>query len=61
MNMPRIDPHNSTQNWWTVNVPGLSLLHAYFTTHEFRRTPTTLVVSVTEQGGSVVKAAAELF
>src|SRR5258708_15088305 len=55
--MPRIDPHNSTQYWWDRLLPGLSLLHADFTTHEYPPHPhDALVVAVTEQGGSVVKS-----
>jgi len=55
--MPRIDPHNSTQYWWDRHLPGLSLLHADFTTHEYPpHTHDALVVAVTEQGGSVVKS-----
>lgn len=55
--MPRRDPHNSTQYWWDRHIPGLSLLCADFTTHEYPpHTHDALVVAVTEQGGSVVKS-----
>jgi len=55
--VPRRDPHNSTQYWWDRHIPGLSLLCADFTTHEYPpHTHDALVVAVTEQGGSVVKS-----
>ncbi len=50
--MPRVDPHNSSQYWWDRHLPGLSLLHADFTTHEYpQHTHDALVIAVTEQGG----------
>jgi len=57
LRVPRRDPHNSTQYWWDRHIPGLSLLCADFTTHEYPpHTHDALVVAVTEQGGSVVKS-----
>ena len=53
----RIDPRNVTRYWWDRHLPGLSLLHADFTTHEYPpHTHEALVVAVTEQGGSIVKS-----
>lgn len=55
--MARIDPRNVTRYWWDRHLPGLSLLHADFTTHEYPpHTHEALVVAVTEQGGSIVKS-----
>lgn len=55
--MARSDPRNSTQYWWDRHLPGLSLLCADFTTHEYPpHTHEALVVAVTEQGGSVIKS-----
>lgn len=55
--MPRIDADNSTRYWLDRRTPGLSLLAADFTTHEY---PThiheALLVAVTETGGSEIKA-----
>ena len=52
--MARIDPRNVTRYWWDRHLPGLSLLHADFTTHEYPpHTHEALVVAVTEQGGSI--------
>src|SRR5262249_46451324 len=59
--MARSDPHNSTEYWWDRHLPGLSLMCADFTTHEYpQHTHDALVVAVTEQGGSVVKSRGEL-
>jgi AraC-like DNA-binding protein len=53
----RIDPRNSTQYWWDRHLPGLSLLCADFTSHDYPpHTHDALVVAVTEQGGSAVKS-----
>ena len=55
--MPRVDPLNRARYWWDAHIPGLSLLHADFTTHEYPpHTHEALVVAVTEQGGSVVRS-----
>ena len=55
--MPRRDPKNITRFWVDRAYPGLSLMHALFTTHEFPlHTHEALVVAVTETGGSVVKS-----
>ncbi len=53
----RIDPRNVTRYWWDRHLPGLSLLRADFTTHEYPpHTHEALVVAVTEHGGSVIKS-----
>jgi AraC-like DNA-binding protein len=55
--MARVDPRNITQYWWDRHVPGLSLMRADFTTHEYPpHTHQAFVVAVTEQGGSVIKS-----
>jgi hypothetical protein len=55
--MPRIDAENTTRYWLDHRTPGLSLLSADFTPHEY---PThiheALLVAVTESGGSEIKA-----
>ncbi|HTR85569.1 MAG TPA: AraC family transcriptional regulator [Reyranella sp.] len=59
--MPRVDPHNSTDYWWDRHLPGLSLLCADFTTHEYPlHTHNALVIAVTERGGAMVKSRGEL-
>jgi AraC-like DNA-binding protein len=55
--MARIDPRNSTRYWWDKHLPGLSLLCADFTSHEYPlHTHEALVVAVTERGGSVIRS-----
>ena len=55
--MPRHDPHNVARFWVDRDYPGLSLMSAEFTTHEFpAHVHEAFVVAVTEQGGSVVKS-----
>jgi AraC-like DNA-binding protein len=55
--MPAVDPCNASRYWLDPRTPGLSLLRADFTTHEF---PThvheALLVAVTEVGGSEIAA-----
>lgn len=55
--MPRRDPHNVTRFWVDQARPGLSLMSAEFTTHEFpQHVHEAFVVAVTVRGGSVVKS-----
>jgi len=55
--MPRRDPHNVTRFWVDRACPGLSLMSAQFTTHEFPlHVHEAFVVAVTERGGSIVKS-----
>ena len=55
--MPRRDPKNTTRFWVDSALPGLSLMSAEFTTHEFPlHTHEAFVVAVTEEGGSVVRS-----
>ncbi len=59
--MARSDPRNSADYWWDRHLPGLSLMHADFTTHEYPlHTHDALVIAVTEQGGSIVRSRGEL-
>lgn len=55
--MTRVDDKNRTRYWFDRQTPGLSLLCADFTTHEY---PThihdALMIAVTEAGGSEIKA-----
>jgi AraC-like DNA-binding protein len=55
--MARIDPHNHTEYRRALAVPGLTLMRADFTTHEFApHSHDALVIAVTEEGGSEVKS-----
>lgn len=55
--MGRIDQHNVTRYWWDRHVPGLSLMQAEFTTHEYPpHVHEALVVAVTETGGAAIKS-----
>ena len=55
--MARRDPHNSSRYWWDRQVPGLSLLSADFTCHDYPpHSHDALVVAVTEDGGSVIQS-----
>ncbi len=55
--MARIDRSNRSRYWWDRSVPGLSLLSADFTTHEYPpHSHEAFVVAVTEAGGSVIKS-----
>ena len=55
--MPRIDSENATRFWFDQRTPGLSLLSADFTTHEYlTHIHEALLVAVTEVGGSEIKA-----
>jgi AraC-like DNA-binding protein len=53
----RLDPLNRTRYWCDPVFPGLSLLHADFTTHEYApHSHDAFVVAVTEAGGSEFKS-----
>jgi AraC-like DNA-binding protein len=55
--MARTDPHNHTEYRRALAVPGLTLMRADFTTHEFApHSHDALVIAVTEEGGSEVKS-----
>lgn len=55
--MPRRDTRNATQFWVDATVPGLSLMRAQFTTHEFPlHSHEAFVIAATENGGSEVKS-----
>jgi AraC-like DNA-binding protein len=55
--MARTDPRNVARYWWDRHVPGLSLMRADFTSHDYPpHSHEALVVAVTEQGGSVVRS-----
>ena len=55
--MARTDLRNRTQYWWDRHVPGLSLLQADFTTHQYPpHSHEAFVIAVTETGGSVIKS-----
>jgi AraC-like DNA-binding protein len=53
----RADPLNRSRYWWDRQIPGLSLLTADFTTHEYPpHSHQAFVVAVTELGGCVIKS-----
>jgi AraC-like DNA-binding protein len=55
--LARSDPLNRSRYWWDRSTPGLSLLTADFTTHEYPpHSHEAFVVAVTETGGSVIKS-----
>jgi AraC-like DNA-binding protein len=55
--MPRRDCRNATRYWCDPHMRGLSLLHADFTTHEYRpHSHQAFVVAVTERGGAIIKS-----
>lgn len=55
--MPRHDTKNLSRYWRDRRTPGLTLLRADFTTHEYApHTHDALVIVVTEDGGSQVKS-----
>ncbi|HLI11860.1 MAG TPA: AraC family transcriptional regulator [Alphaproteobacteria bacterium] len=55
--MARVDLRNVSRYWWDRHVPGLSLMHADFTTHEYPpHSHEAFVVAVTEVGGSIIKS-----
>lgn len=55
--MPRSDQRNTSRYWSDRGLPGLSLLHADFTTHEYApHSHDSLVIAVTEEGGAVIRS-----
>lgn len=55
--MARLDRANIARYWWDKQVPGLSLLHADFTSHEYApHTHDAFVVAVTELGSAKVRS-----
>jgi AraC-like DNA-binding protein len=55
--MARADPNNVTTYWWDQHVPGLSLMRADFTSHDYApHAHDGFVVAVTELGGARIKS-----
>ncbi|MBI1776650.1 MAG: AraC family transcriptional regulator [Proteobacteria bacterium] len=55
--MARSDKSNVSHYWWDRHTPGLSLLRADFTSHEYPpHSHEAFVVAVTELGGSIIKS-----
>ncbi|MES2531010.1 MAG: AraC family transcriptional regulator [Pseudomonadota bacterium] len=51
--MARVDPYNKSRYWHAPALPGMDLLHADFTTHDYApHVHDSLVVAVTEVGGA---------
>ena len=57
LRVARSDGRNFSRYWWDRQIPGLSLLSADFTTHEYPpHSHDAFVVAVTEDGGSIIKS-----
>jgi AraC-like DNA-binding protein len=55
--LARIDLHNRVRYWRDSRIPGLALLHADFTRHDYApHSHDALVIAVTETGGSEFKS-----
>jgi AraC-like DNA-binding protein len=55
--MARLDKRNVTRYWWDQHVPGLSLLHADFTSHDYpAHAHDAFVIAVTELGGARIRS-----
>lgn len=55
--MARVDSRNKSRYWHAPSVPGMDLLHADFTKHDYApHVHDSLVVAVTEVGGSEFKS-----
>lgn len=55
--MARVDTRNKSRYWHAPALPGMDLLHADFTTHDYApHVHDSLVVAVTEVGGSEFKS-----
>ena len=53
----RLDRRNVAHYWWDDRVPGLSLMRADFTTHDYApHTHDAFVVAVTEHGGARIRS-----
>jgi AraC-like DNA-binding protein len=60
ISVARLDPRNSSRYWQAPDIPGMSLLHADFTTHDYApHVHEAFVVAVTEIGGSEFKSRGE--
>lgn len=58
--MPRTNHGNTSQFWSDRGLPGLSLLRADFTTHEYApHSHDGLVIAVTEEGGAVIRSGSD--
>jgi AraC-like DNA-binding protein len=55
--MARTDRNNVTRYWWDKHIPGLSLMRADFTSHDYApHTHNGYVIAVTELGGARIKS-----
>jgi len=55
--LARLDPRNTSRYWHAPGLPGMDMLHADFTTHDYApHVHDSLVVAVTEAGGSEFKS-----
>lgn len=58
--MPRADHRNTSRYWSACGLPGLGLLHADFTTHEYApHSHDGFVIAMTEAGGAIVRGGVE--
>ncbi len=55
--MAKLDPRNTSRYWHACGIPGMDMLHADFTTHEYApHVHPSFVVAVTEVGGAEFKS-----
>ena len=55
--MARTDKRNVTKYWWDGHIPGLSLMRADFTSHDYApHTHDAFVIAITETGAAQVKS-----
>ena len=57
--MARTDKNNVTRYWWDSHIPGLSLMSADFTCHDYAtHTHDAFVIAISELGSAKIKAGA---
>ncbi len=55
--MARTDKNNVTRYWWDSHIPGLSLMSADFTSHDYAtHTHDAFVIAISELGGAKIKS-----
>jgi len=55
--LARLDPRNTSRYWHVPDLPGMDMLHADFTTHEYApHVHHSFVIAVTEVGGAEFKS-----
>ena len=55
--MARTDKNNVTRYWWDSHIPGLSLMSADFTSHDYAtHTHDAFVIAISELGSAKIKS-----